>query len=218
MLRSACRYRKSRQVFPGVHPSAASAECPDAKAPVSRRPRLFDRRGPNVPHVSRSSGELQVRAVDRTCGAGRRRHRPNPPRGGRTRRQDGDRRGRIAARRGRARGALETIEVRVRHRRHGEVGHARVPGRPPRAARLAAGERRLQEQALRRMKGVRPSSAPGMPRALDRPTLLRDPCRNQLTFITRIPTSLPPTLSRTWTVVRRGLKPCGNGRLPRTVS
>ena len=34
--------------------------------------------------------------------------------------------------------------------------------------------------------------------------------------MTREPMTLPPTLSRTWTVVWRGLKPCGSGTLPRT--
>ncbi len=36
--------------------------------------------------------------------------------------------------------------------------------------------------------------------------------------MTRIPISLPPTLSRTWMVVWRGSQPWGKGGLPRTVS
>ena len=40
----------------------------------------------------------------------------------------------------------------------------------------------------------------------------------QVTLMTRRPISLPPTLSSTWIVVWRGLKPSGKGRLPRTVS
>ena len=40
----------------------------------------------------------------------------------------------------------------------------------------------------------------------------------QSTLMTRMPTSFPPTLSRTWMVVWRGLNPRGKGRLPRTVS
>ena len=55
---------------------------------------------------------------------------------------------RLAARCGRAGRALEATQGGVRHRRHGEVGRARVPGRPSRAARLAAGERRIQGQLV----------------------------------------------------------------------
>ena len=40
----------------------------------------------------------------------------------------------------------------------------------------------------------------------------------QVTLMTRMPISLPPTLSSTWIVVWRGLKPLGKGTVPRTLS